>query len=75
MKHIMYLFGTGRFAVKSPRKRNLKSESEPGRSDPRNSHFNKHLGLLMTVRGKLITETAFSFLSDFVSQADGKLPH
>lgn len=29
----------------------------------------------MTVRGKLITETAFSFLSDFVSQADGKLPH
>lgn len=61
--------------MKSPRKRNLKSESEPGRSDPRTPNLNKHLELLMTVRGKLVTEIAFCFSSDFMSQADGKLPH
>jgi hypothetical protein len=31
----MYLIDTNRFAVKFPRKRNLKIKTEPGRSDPR----------------------------------------
>lgn len=52
VKRITYHFGTSRFAVKSPQKRKLKSESEPGRSDPRNPNLSKHLRLLMTVRGK-----------------------
>ena len=52
VKHITYHFGTSKLAVKPPRKRKLKSESEPGRSDPRNPNLNKHLKLLKTVRGK-----------------------
>lgn len=52
VKHITYHFGTSTFAVKPPRKRKLKSESEPGRSDPRNPSLSKHLRFLTTVRGK-----------------------
>ena len=55
------------FSVKSPRKRNLKVEPDPDRPDPRNPKFNKHLTLLMTVGGKLVTETMFCSLSDFIS--------
>lgn len=64
-KMFMYPLTPRAFAVMPPRKRNLKIEPEPGSLDPRQPTLNKHLVLLMTVRGKLVTESIFCFFKWF----------